>query len=205
MRHLICLFFAFMTTVLVHGETSKPAKGPKITTVTSATLPTLLYGQLQSEISDPKKHKPLLLALSSRQHKGTLEFNREFTKLADTVHRQYALALADCHFERDVCMIFNPTEFPALYLFKDNKVYLYNGSVEDLFKQEGFLHYLSSDNYLRMSKITHENSDELIKQVMGIGGSFSERFYSNYGKPVETKFTEWSKHLFKKMFLGHWP
>ena len=33
---------------------------------------------------NPKKHKPLLLALSSREKPGTLEFNREFTKLSET-------------------------------------------------------------------------------------------------------------------------
>lgn len=146
----------------------------------------------------------MLLALSSRQHKGTLEFNREFTKLADTVHRQFSLALADCHFEREVCVVFEPSEFPALYLFKDNKVFQYSGSMQDLFTQEGFLDYLSSDNYLRQSKVLFDNADEKIKQIMGIGGSFSDQMYSNYGKPIETWLTEESKKLFKKMHLGHW-
>lgn len=63
---------------------------------------------------------------------------------------------------------------------------------------------MSSDNYLRLSKVEFDNADELIKQVMGVGGSFSDRMYSNYGKPIEQQFTEWSKTLFKKLHLGHW-
>ena len=66
------------------------------------------------------------MALVSIEHSGTLEFSREFTKLADTVHRQFSLALSDCHFEGEICETFRPAFFPAMYLFKEGKVYLYN-------------------------------------------------------------------------------
>ena len=150
---------------------------------TDANIKTLLGGQLTDRITDQKKHKPLLLALTARDVKGALEFGREFTKLADTVHRQFQLALADCQFERDVCTLFKPRNFPIIYFFKGGKVYEYH---VDSVTQDLLLGFLSSDNYLRQSSVKEEDADEFIRGAIGIGGGFVDRMYNTHGKAVET-------------------
>ena len=108
-----------LVLVAAHEEDEKQPKqvGPTMQTVTEENFHILLSAQLSENIKDPKKHKPLLLALVSREQKGTLEFSRDFRKLADTTFRQFTLALGDCHFERAVCLQIRPQIFPALYLF----------------------------------------------------------------------------------------
>jgi len=91
-----------------------------------------------------------LIGLTARDVKGALEFGKEFTRLADTVHRQFTLALGDCHFERDVCNLFKPKNIPVLYLFKANKIYELSGANANY---ESLLDFLSSDNYLRQSTV----------------------------------------------------
>ena len=84
-----------MLTVMVLGHeegdasSKKAGGGPHLPfVVTEENLPLVLIDQLEANVKEKgKKHKPLFIALFSRETKGTLEFGREFTKLADTVHR----------------------------------------------------------------------------------------------------------------------
>lgn len=171
-------------------------------TATSTNFPTLLTSQLSSEITDTKKHKPLLLGFSARERPGTLEFNRELTKLANTVHRQFQVALTDCHFEGELCSLFEPDHLPALFLFKDGKVFTKQKTEE--VTTEGLLDYLSGDNYVKQSEVKFDNSDQFIRDALGLGGNFLSRTYNRYGKQLESYYTDLSKRMFKGLGFGHW-
>ena len=60
----------------------------------------LFSEQLPEMIKNPKKYRPLLVGLVQRDRKGALEFQRELHKLTQTVYRNFAVSIADCHFER---------------------------------------------------------------------------------------------------------
>lgn len=109
--------------LLTLSALSSAEQSSKLAVATNENFGELLATQLSSEITDPKKHKPMLLALVSRDAPGTLEFSREFNKLADTVHRQFRLVMADCHHEHDICEPFRPEHFPMMFLFKEGKVH----------------------------------------------------------------------------------
>ena len=109
----------------------------------------LLSEQLPENIMNPKKHRPLVLGLVTRDGKGSLDFQRELHKLAKTVYRNFAVSIGDCHFERRVCEVFRPANFPVLYLFNDGK--LFRWTQRDEYTLEMFLDYLSGDNYVAQS------------------------------------------------------
>ena len=141
------------------------------------------------------------MGLTARDVNGALEFGKEFTRLADTVHRQFTLALGDCHFERDVCSLFKPKNIPVLFLFKANKIYELSATDATY---ESLLDFLSSDNYLRQSTVFEENADDFIRAAIGTGGGFADRLYHSYGKAFQTYFQDLSKRVFKSLHLGHW-
>jgi len=108
--------------------------------------------------------------------------------------------VTDCNFDRDVCDIFRPSEFPFILFVKENKIYRYKGSlaIEDLLK------YLSADNYItdKNSTIQTENLKDLVAMIEGSSDLYSRLM--RYGADL-TKWSEThSKTVFKKIQLSHW-
>ena len=83
-----------------------------------------------------------------------------------------------------------------MYLFKGGKVYEYEGQ-RVKYTLDLFLEYLSGDNYINQSNVKSENSDLLIKIMMGQEGDFMDMMYLKYGKDFENFFKEKSKKIFK--------
>ena len=92
------------------------------------------------------KPNPLLLSVVTRERGAALDIQREINKLAKVAHRQYQFAVSDCTFEQAVCNKFRPETLPALYLFKDNEIYLRDNLSKEI-KMEDLLEYLSGDVY----------------------------------------------------------
>ena len=106
----------------------------------------LLSEQLPENIKNPKKHRPLIVGVVTRDGKGSLEFQRELHKVTKTVYRNFAVSIVDCHFERAVCDVFRPPHTPILFLFNDGKIFRWTQKDEYTFDM--ILDYLSGDNYI---------------------------------------------------------
>ena len=104
------------------NESAFPVDGTLIS-VTEDNFQLLLSEQLSENIKNPKKHRPLVIGLVAREGKGNLEFQREMHKLAEIAHRNFAVAVGDCHFERAVCAVFRPSDQIVLYLFTGGKIF----------------------------------------------------------------------------------
>ena len=78
------------------------------------------------------------------------------------------MGIVDCQFEGDLCKFFNTEGLPALYLFKDNKIWLMNElKVKDI-TVENLLHYLSGDNYKEESNVAFEDAGMKINHKLGM-------------------------------------
>ena len=64
---------------------------------------------------------------------------------------------------------------PAVFLFRDQKLYEYSNAAHLSLKAEQILAYLSGDNYTEKSKVVSEDSDQIIEFELGISGSFVDR------------------------------
>ena len=58
-----------------------------------------------------------------------------------------------------------------MFLFREGRIFEYNGP-RGGYTQELLLDYLSSDNAVKLSILKHDNSDQFIKEVLGISGNF---------------------------------
>lgn len=151
------------------------------------------------------KHRPLVMALVVRSAKNNLEFQRELIKLAAVAHKQFEIAISDCQFERRVCSMFEGgqtrLEYPALLLFKEDKIWQYAGKRIE-FSKELFLDYLSGENFKENSLVFDDDMQGWIELRLGI--SNESRWFKKYME----KFEEWaeqnSKALFKRLNLYHW-
>jgi hypothetical protein len=78
------------------------------------------------------------------------------------------VGVVDCHFERQVCDIFRPKQFPFILLFKNDKIYEYNNlkNMNAITKQD-LLDFLSGDLYKTEGNIFHENTNEFLVQMTG--------------------------------------
>ena len=123
--------------------------------------------------------------------------------MTKTVYRNFAVAVADCHFEKEICHHFRPPHHPVLYLFTDGK--LVRWTTKDEFTLEKFLDFLSGDNYIEQSEEVNGNSEEWIKGVLGQKVSMYKKITVEYAKQFEEFVSKKSKSLFNDVFgLYHW-
>ena len=92
-------------------------------------------------------------------------------------------------------------EYPALFLFKEEKIWQYAGKRTE-FSKELFLDYLSGENFKENSFVYDDDMQGWIEQRLGI--SSESRWFKKYLEKFEEMAEENSKVLFKKLNLYHW-
>ena len=143
-----------------------------------------------------------MLGLVVRDGKGNLDFQRELHRLTETVYRNFAVAIGDCHFERSICNHLRAPHHPVLYLFVDGK--LVRWTTRDEFTLEKFLDFLSSDNYIEQSIEVNADSASFIKGVLGQQVSFYKKITDVWAKEFEQLVEKKSKAVFAYLGLWHW-
>jgi hypothetical protein len=83
----------------------------------------------------------------SRDCEDCWTHSKDWIRLSDIARKQFTIARTDCHFDHDVCEMFQIESYPFVLFFRNNVIYRYTGGL----KLDDLLEYLSADNFKNQS------------------------------------------------------